>query len=75
MSTPSSYFQGGLPRVLVGAEGIPPRHGSLLWDAEVGAIDRHEAVVAHVVGTEPALKVDLWDGNKGRGKNGEVRRR
>ncbi len=59
MSTPSSYFQGGLPRVLVGAEGIPPRHGSLLRDAQVGAIDRHEAVVAHVVVSEPALEDNL----------------
>ncbi len=42
--------QGGLPRVLVGREGIPLLHNSLLQDAEVRSIECHGAVVAHIVG-------------------------
>ena len=59
---PQLVAQGGLPRVLVGREGVPLRRGSLLQDAEVGAIDCHEAVVAHIVVSEPALEDDLAGG-------------
>ena len=59
MSTPRLVAQGGLPRVLVGREGVPLRRGSLLGDAEVRAIDCHRAVVEHVVRAQPALKFDL----------------
>jgi hypothetical protein len=48
----------------MGAKGIPLYGFSFLWDAEVGAIDRHEAVIAHAV-IETALEVDLrvgWGG-------------
>ncbi len=52
--------QGGLPRILVGTKGIPLLCDSLLGDAEVSAIHSHQAVVAHIVGTQPALKDNLW---------------
>jgi hypothetical protein len=42
--------QGGLPHVLVGREGIPLLHDSLLRDGEVRSINCHGAVVAHIVG-------------------------
>ena len=41
----------GLPRVFVGTKGVPPHRGTLLLDAEVGSVDQHQAVVAHVVGS------------------------
>ncbi len=52
--------QGGLPCILVGTKGIPLLCNSLLGDAEVSAIHSHQAVVAHIVGAQPALKDDLW---------------
>ncbi len=51
--------QGGLPRILVGTEGVSLCHGSLLGDVEVRAVDCHGAVVEHVVRAQPALEVDL----------------
>jgi hypothetical protein len=42
--------QGGLPRILVGCEGVPLLYNSLLQDAEVRSIDCLGAVVAHIVG-------------------------
>jgi hypothetical protein len=52
--------QGGHPHVLVGTKGIPLLCNSFLGDAEVSAIHSHQAVIAHIVGTQPALKDDLW---------------
>jgi len=49
----------------VGAKGIPSRRGSLLQDAEVGAVNQHEAVIAYVVGAEPALEDDMCGGDGG----------
>jgi hypothetical protein len=40
----------------MGTEGVPLYRFSLLWDAEVGAVNRHEAVIANAA---MALKVDL----------------
>ena len=51
--------QGGLPRVLVGTEGVPLRHDSLLGNTEVHAVDCHRAVIDHVVHAQPALEDDL----------------
>ncbi len=51
--------QGGLPRILVGTKGIPLLRDSLLGDAEVSAVHTHQAVVAHIVGAQPALEEDL----------------
>ncbi len=51
--------KGGFPRVFVGCKGIPLLRDSLLRDSEVSSVDSHCAVVAHIVGTEPALKDDL----------------
>ena len=48
-----------------GNQSIPSRRSSLLQDAEVGAINRHEAVVTYVVGAEPALKDNLGGGDGG----------
>ena len=52
--------EGGLPCVLVGFKGVPLLRDSLLRDSEVGAINRHCAVVANIVGTEPALEDYLY---------------
>ena len=59
---PQLVAQGGPPRVLVGREAVPLRHGSLLvlGDAEVGSIDCHRAVVEHAVRAQSALEDDLW---------------
>jgi len=64
--------QGGLPRLLVGREGIHLRCGSLLRDAEVSAVDNHEEVVEHVVHAHPALEDDLrlWGRQRGGGRGG-----
>jgi hypothetical protein len=51
--------QGRLPRVLMGTEGVPLCHNSLVEDAEVCAIDCHCAVVEHVVHTKSAPQGDL----------------
>ena len=51
-------------------KGIPSCCSSLLQDAEVGAIDRHEAVVAYVMGAKPALEDDLGGSNGGQGGGG-----
>ena len=61
MSTPSSYrrAQGGLPRLFLGRKSIPLLRDSLLQDSEVGSIDGHCAVIAHIMGTEPALEDNL----------------
>jgi len=67
---PQLIAQGGLPRVLVGREGIPLFCGSLLRDAEVGAVDRHEAVVEHIVRAQPALEDDLRLRGRQRGGMG-----
>jgi hypothetical protein len=42
----------------MGTKGVPLYRFSLLWDAEVGAVDRHEAVIANVT-IKATLKVDL----------------
>ena len=79
--SPTSRFpfggcaQGGLPRLLVGREGIPLRRGSLLGDArsplrrssllgdaEVHAIHGHRAVIEHVVRAQPALEHEKTPG-------------
>ncbi len=62
--------QGGFARIFVGAEGVPLLCGPLLLDLEVRPVDRHQAVVAYVMGVQPALKDDLAGGGGGR-----VRRR
>ncbi len=51
----------GLSRILVGREGIPLLWQSLLWHTEVGAVNGHEAVVAHVTFEAP-VEVDLEEG-------------
>ena len=51
--------KGGLPRVFVGRKGVPLLCDSHLRDSEVGAVNGHCSVVAHIVGTEPALEDDL----------------
>ena len=56
---PQLVAQGGLPRVLVGTEGVPLRHDSLLGNTEVHAVDCHRAVIDHVVHAQPALEDDL----------------
>jgi hypothetical protein len=43
----------------VGRKGVPLLRDSLLWDSEVGSVDGHRAVVAHIMGTESALEDDL----------------
>ena len=62
---PQLVVQGGLPRVLVGREGVPLRRGSLLGDAKVSSVDCHCAVVEHVV-----LKM-ICGGGCGGGGGGE----
>ena len=42
----------------MGTEGVPLYRFSLLWDAEVGAVNQHEAVIANVA-IKAAHKVDL----------------
>jgi hypothetical protein len=49
----------------VGTKWVPPHRGPLLLDAEVRPVDGHEAVVAHVVGTQPAFEIDLAGGAGG----------
>ena len=56
---PHLIAQGGLPRELVGREGVPLRRGSLLRDAEVRPIDCNRAVVEHVVRAQPAFEDNL----------------
>ena len=51
-------LEGRLPRVLVGTKDVPLLCFSLLRDAEVGAVNQHEAVTAHVT-IETTLEVDL----------------
>ncbi len=51
--------QGGLPRVLVGGECVPLLCDYLLGDVKVSPGNCHSVVVAHIVGAQPALKVDL----------------
>mgnify|MGYP006183343783 CR=1 FL=1 len=46
---PDLVAEGGLPRVLVGGEGVPRLCLSCLRDPEIGPIDGHQAVVAHVI--------------------------
>ena len=46
---PDLVAEGGLPRVLVGGEGVPRLRLSCLRDPEIGPIDGHQAVVAHVI--------------------------
>ena len=41
--------EGGLPRVLVGTEGVPLLRDPLLLDAKVGAVDCHETIVHLVI--------------------------
>ncbi len=48
-----------LPSVLVGRKGVPLLRNSLLRDLEVGVVDGHRAVVAKIVGIEPAFEDDL----------------
>ena len=54
----------------MGTKGIPSRRGPLLQDAEVGAVNRHEAVVGYDVGAKPALEDNLGGGS-GRQGGGE----
>ena len=46
---PNLVAEGGLPRVLVGGEPVPRLCLSCLRDPEIGPIDGHQAVVAHVI--------------------------
>jgi hypothetical protein len=55
----------GLPRIFMGCKGIPPCRGTLLCDLKVHPVDRHEAVVADVLG-KMALKNNLLDGGGGQ---------
>jgi hypothetical protein len=59
MSTPSSYRRANFPAYLWGAKAFPCLCNSLLQDSEVGSIDSHCAVVAHIMGAEPAFEDDL----------------
>jgi len=58
---PQLVAQGGLPRVLVGREGVPLRRGSRLQGAEVYPVDCHCAVVEHILilHVQPAFEDDL----------------
>jgi hypothetical protein len=62
---PQLIAQGGLPRILMGREGVPLRRGSLLGDAEVRALHGHRAVVEHVMRAQPALEDNLRRGGGG----------
>jgi hypothetical protein len=66
---PQLIVQGGLPRILMGREGVPLRRGSLLGDAEVRALHGHRAVVEHVMRAQPALEDNLRRGG-GRRRRG-----
>jgi hypothetical protein len=46
---PNLVAEGGLPRVFVGGEPVPRLCLSCLRDPEIGPIDGHQAVVAHVI--------------------------
>ncbi len=48
--------KGGLPHLFLRCKGIPLLRNSLLRDLEVGSVDGHCAVVAHIVSTKPALE-------------------
>ena len=67
---PQLVAKGGLPRILMGREGVPLRRGSLLWDAEVGSVHGHRAVVEHVVCAQPALEDNLRLRGRQRGGGG-----
>ena len=47
----------------MGTKGISSCCGSLLQDVEVGAVNQYEAVVAYLLGAEPALEDDLGSGD------------
>jgi hypothetical protein len=47
---PEFVPQGRLPRILMRCKG-----GTFLHYAEVGPVDRHQAVIAHVMGTRAAV--------------------
>ncbi len=51
--------EGVLPHVLVGRKSVSLLCNSLLWDLEIPPVDNHEAIVAHIMDTEPALKDNL----------------
>jgi len=57
----------------MGGKGISTYCFPFLWDAEVGSIDCHEAVIAHVM-IETALEVDLRVGAMGDEDGSEARR-
>ncbi len=56
---PELVAECGLACVLVGTKEVPLPCCTLLLDAEVGAIDCHQTIVANVV-DEMALKNNLW---------------
>jgi hypothetical protein len=58
---PKLVAERGLARVLVGTKEVPLHCRTLLLDAEVGAVDCHQEIVANVV-DKKALKNDLWFG-------------
>ena len=59
MSTPSSYCRADFPAYLWDANAFPFFCDSLLQDSEVGSINGHRAVIAHIVGTKPTLEDNL----------------
>ena len=62
---PQLIAEGGLPRVLVGREGVPLRRSSLLGDAKVRPVHRHKAVVAYVVDAQTLVEINLWFRERG----------
>ncbi len=55
---PKLVAKRGLARVLVGTKEVPLPCRTLLLDAEVGAVDCHQTIIANI-GDETALKNDL----------------
>ena len=67
---PKLVAQGGLPRVLVGTEGIPFLRDPLLRDAKVRTVNGHQTVVSDVMSAEAALEVHLRFGEREGGRLG-----
>ena len=63
ISTPSPYCKADFPAYLWDAKAFPFTASPFWGDAEVGAVDQHEAVIAHVV-IKTSLIVDLLLGER-----------
>ena len=68
-TNPQLVAEGGLPRVLVGPEGVSRRRGSLLGDTEVRPVDCHKTVVEDVP-LFSTFELDLWRRRRRRGGGG-----